>query len=207
MRSQQPDTVTFEGETYELIGAWGVGLFDPEKYGIPTVAPHTACGRGFIAAYDVRARQLYLRSLSIWSERSLPALFGVEATESGADDGEARHTVVPMLGGCREGTYGFTDAQVPFTGGLRLGREFVGEGYPTMESDPPWFYATVHDLTLEDGWLVDAIDRSAEMASARARAPREGDEVATGRTVGATHRVVLDRATRGRRPLRRGGTK
>ena len=56
MSSQQPDTVTYEGESYDVIGVHGDGLFDPEALGIQTVAPNTACWRGFIAGYDVRAR-------------------------------------------------------------------------------------------------------------------------------------------------------
>ena len=76
----------------------------------------------------------------------------------------------------------------------------VGRGHSTMGSDPPWLYSAVHDLTFEDGWLVDSIDRSAEMATARARASREGDDDESVHIAGATHPVVLDRATRGRRP-------
>jgi hypothetical protein len=200
MSSQQPDLVTYEGDVYELVGVRGGGLFDPEAHGIQTVAPHTGCWRGFIARYEVRLRRLHLRSLSIWSERPLPPLFGVEATGASTDDGEPRHPFDPGLGGRTEGEYGFGEAPVAFTGGVLVGREFVGQGYSTMGADPPWLYATVHDLTFEDGWLVDAIDRSAEMATARARAAREGDYLAPFRTVGATHAVVLDRATRGRRP-------
>ena len=130
----------------------------------------------------------------------MPPLFGVERTGASTDDGAARPPSDLDPGGRIEGEYAFDEAPVAFTGGLMLGREFVGQGYRTMGSDPPWLYATVHDLTFEDGWLVDSIDRSAEMASARARAAREGDDDEPVRSVGATHPVVLDRATRGRRP-------
>ena len=200
MSSQQLDLVAYEGDSYELVGVRGVGLFDPAAHGIQTVAPHTGCWRGFIARYEVRAHRLHLRSLSIWSERPMPPLFGVERTGASTDDGAARPPSDLDPGGRIEGEYAFDEAPVAFTGGLLLGREFVGQGYRTMGSDPPWLYATVHDLTFEDGWLVDSIDRSAEMASARARAARIGEEVALARPEGATHRVVLDRATRGRRP-------
>ena len=61
MSSQRPDMVTYEGESYEVIGLDGDGLFDPEALGIQTVAPHTACWRGFIAGYVVRARRLHLQ--------------------------------------------------------------------------------------------------------------------------------------------------
>ena len=193
MSSQQPDTVTFEGESYELIGLHGDGLFDPGAFGIQTVAPHTGCWRGFIAGYEVRARRLHLRSLSIWSQRPVPPLFGVASSWSDVDDGVARHLFDPS-------EYTFEDAPISFTGGLLVGREFVGRGHSTMGSDPPWLYAAVHDLTFEDGWLVDSIDRSAEMATARARASREGDDDESVHIAGATHPVVLDRATRGRRP-------
>ena len=203
MSSQQPDLVVYEGESYELVGVHGDGLFDPEAHGIQTVAPHTGCWRGFFARYEVRARRLHLRSLLIWSERPLPALFGVDATGASNDDGESQYPFDPGPGGRIEGEYAFGEAPVAFTGGLLVGREFVGQGYSTMGADPPWLYATVHDLTFEDGWLVDAIDRSAEMATARARAAREGDDPDPFRTVGATHTVVLDRATRGRRPASR----
>jgi hypothetical protein len=200
MSSQQPDTVAYGGEAYELIGLRGDGPFDPEAYGIQTVPPHTGCWRGFIAGYEVRARRLYLQSLSIWAAGPLPALFGVEATGSDEDDGVVRHLFDPSLGGRVEGEYTFEDAPIAFTGGLLVGREFVGQGHSTLGGDPPWLYATVHALTFEDGWLVDAIDRSAEMAAARVHAGRDGDELDTIRSVGATHPVVLDRATRGRRP-------
>lgn len=200
MSSQQPDTVTYEGESYDVIGVHGDGLFDPEALGIQTVAPHTACWRGFIAGYDVRARRLHLRSLALWSEHALPPVFGVDASRSEVDDGVVRHLFDPSLGGRVGGEYTFEAAPISFTGGLLVGREYVGRGYATMGSDPPWLYSAVHDLTFEDGWLVDSIDRSAEMASARARASREGDDEEPVRSVGATHPVVLDRATRGRRP-------
>ena len=200
MSSQQPDTVMYDGESYEVIGVRGDGLFDPEALGIQTVAPHTGCWRGFIAGYEVRARRLQLRSLAIWSERALPPVFGVDAFRSDVDDGVVRHLFDPTRGGRVEGAYAFEDAPISFTGGLMVGREFVGRGYSTVGGDPPWLYATVHDLTFEGGWLVDAVDLSAEMASARARARRDGEEVDLARPEGASHRVVLDRATRGRRP-------
>ena len=191
MSSQQPDMVTYEGESYEVIGLHGDGLFDPEALGIQTVAPHTACWRGFIAGYEVRARRLHLRSLALWSERPLPPVFGVEASWSAVDDGVVRNLFDPSLGGHVGGEYTFEDAPISFTGTLLVGREYVGRGYSTMGGDPPWLYSAVHDLTFEDGSLVDSIDRSAEMASARARASREGDDQEPVRSGGATHPVVL----------------
>ena len=199
MSSQRPDMVTYEGESYEVIGLDGDGLFDPRAAGIQTVAPHTACRRGFIAGYEVRARRLHLQSLALWSDRPLPPVFGVTPSGSAADDDVVRHPFDPSLGGQVRGEYTFEDAPISFTGALLVGREYVGRGYSTTGGDPPWSYSAVHDLTFEDGWLVDSIDRSAEMASARALASREGDDQEPVRSGGATHPVVLDRATRGRR--------
>ena len=192
--------VTYEGEAYEVIGLDGDGLFDPRALGIQTVAPHTACWRGFIAGYEVRARRLHLQSLALWSDRPLPPVFRVAPSGSAADDDVVRHPFDPSLGGQVRGEYTFEDAPISFTGALLVGREYVGRGYSTTGGDPPWSYSAVHDLTFEDGWLVDSIDRPAEMASARALASREGDDREPVRSGGATHPVVLDRATRGRRP-------
>lgn len=148
----------------------------------------------------MRARRLHLQSLALWSQRPLPPVFGIAASWSAVEDGVAHDLFEPSLGGHVRGEYTFEDAPSSFTGALLVGREYVGRGYSTTGGDPPWSYSAVHDLTFEDGWLVDSIDRSAEMASARALASREGDDQEPVRSDGATHPVVLDRATRGRRP-------
>jgi len=57
---------------------------------------------------------------------------------------------------------------VPFSGGLLLGHDFIQELYVHMGFHPAWKFRQVHEVLFENGQVVKAADRSAEMAEFRA---------------------------------------
>jgi hypothetical protein len=84
-----------------------------------------------------------------------PALFGMRPIYSESD-------------GCF--VYDGLAAVAPYSGCLTLGADFVWDQYVHMGFHPPWKYGTVLDLTFAAGRLVEAVDRSEEMARLRAAA-------------------------------------
>jgi hypothetical protein len=64
---------------------------------------------------------------------------------------------------------------VPFTGGLLLGADFIGELYVHMGFHPAWNFRTVHELVLETGQVVEQHNRSERMEELRSHLAIAGD--------------------------------
>lgn len=112
---------------------------------------HTACYRGFYATYELTEDALYLRRLTL---------------------NEKNGNYVPIGGveperGDHEATYRGLGEVVPFTGKLRLAKDFIEDFYIHMGFQKPTAFRTVFDVTLDDGRPVDVRDRSQEMEAKR----------------------------------------
>jgi hypothetical protein len=160
MTAQAPDVVRYAGRDYELAGVRGTGLFDPRDHGVEFVATTTANWRGHVPVYVVRDERLVLDALR---DVGLP---DVDPGEPLGEDLPRINGVAPVWG---EWSLEYRDLDLPlaFTGGLLLASGFLAELYVHMGFAPAWKFEVVHELVFEDGRLVRAHDRSAQVARVR----------------------------------------
>ncbi|NRQ40658.1 hypothetical protein HII36_53945 [Nonomuraea sp. NN258] len=158
MTAQVSDSVVVDGVRYEVAGIDGGPLFDPETHGIIPIGSNTACWRGYICDYAVESGRFLLAELTLDTQsqvRGLPvgrgtAVFGVHGRR-----GDWGHVFAPSR------------LDVPFTGALLLGRDFIDDLYLHMGFHPAWKYEHVAELVLRDGRLIEWRDCSAEIAEIR----------------------------------------
>ena len=152
MTTQIPDRFLFKGEEYSLIGKEGGNLASPKQFGMEPVMMHTGCYRGFYATYELMEEALYLRELTLREKNGnyLP----IEAIEPTKEDHQA--------------TYHGLSVVVPFTGYIRLAKDFIRELYVHEDYyQRPTAFKTVLDIALKDGKVVEVNDRSQEMEEKR----------------------------------------
>lgn len=151
MTAQFTDRFIFKGDEYSLIGIKGQHLASPEQFGMQPVMIHTACYRGFYASYELTEEALYLRELTLKEKNGnyLP-IGGIEPTK---EDYQA--------------TYRGLNEVIPFTGKIRLAKDFIKELYIHMGFQKATAYKTVLDMTLKKGSIVEIKDRSLEMEQKR----------------------------------------
>lgn len=156
MTAQEPDMFVLEGEEYQLIGIEGTDMPSPLEFGMFPVEISTACYRGFISRYEFVKDQIFLTQMELRDidDRYLP-ICGVEPEEG-------------KWSACYRGLH----FAVPFTGTIRLAKDFIRERYVHMGFQRPTSFRTVLDLTLEAGRIKDISDRSAEVAELRAHPRR-----------------------------------
>jgi hypothetical protein len=74
--------------------------------------------------------------------------------------------VMPILDS-GQATYKNINIRVPFTGQIRLAKDFIWELYVHMGYQKPSAFETVIDLKFENGQIVEISDRSKEVAEIR----------------------------------------
>ena len=153
MTAQIEDRFHLRGATYSLIGMTEGNLASPEQFGMVPEMIHTACYRGFYATYELTEDALYLRELTL-------------------SEGDGRYlpigSVKPVKN--REGyeaTYFGLSEVIPFTGKIRLAKDFIEDLYIHMGFQKPTAFKTVLDITLKDGRVVEIKDRSQEIEEKR----------------------------------------
>ncbi len=153
MTAQVNDTVKYDGIVYAIAGISGEALFDPASLGIEPAGLCSACWRGFVCHYEVRAQGLTLSELelSLDGRSQAPTVFGVPPGERGLWG-------IPYKG---------IDQLIPFSGGLLLGDGFIEEMYVHMGFHPAYAYRRVQELIFDQGRLTKATDLSADMAKCR----------------------------------------
>jgi len=151
MTGQIPDTFIYRGERYDMIGVRGGELVAPEQFGMTPVSMSSACWRGFYVTYELASEGLFLRELVLREE----------------DDEYKPIDGVMPVGEQGEKAYSNLNVRVPFTGKIRVARDFIRGRYVHMGFQSPTAYKTVHDVTLEDGMVKDIIDRSNEVEKLR----------------------------------------
>jgi|LSQX01.3.fsa_nt_gb hypothetical protein len=151
MTAQISDTFIFKDKEYSLIGMTEGDLASPEQFGMEPEMLHTACYRGFYAMYELTEEALYLRELTLRerSGRYLP----IGKIQPEKKDYQA--------------TYHGLSEVIPFTGKIRLAKDFIEELYIHMGYQKPTAFKTVLDITLKEGRVVEIKDRSQEMKQKR----------------------------------------
>jgi len=163
------DRVRFAQRSFDLVRVVGPALFDPCVHGIEVVPGLSVCPRGHSATWDLEPR-LTLRELRvrITDDAVLRPIGGRRPARGW------RHTQRLVAGRWVFGAwptwdhvYHGLELVSGFTGSLWLGADrIVGAHVP---GEPLLAYRTVWDILVEEGQLTAAIDRSSEVAGARAR--------------------------------------
>jgi hypothetical protein len=146
MTAQVSDRVFSKGDEYSIIGITGE-LVSPEQFSMTSKMISTACYRGFFATYEITEECLYLREFTLK-----------------AKDGNYRpiEGINPVKTGF-ERTYQNLSVVVPFTGRIKLGRDFVQKLHVNMGFQKATAYKTVLELTLKEGRVIEFKDRSQEI--------------------------------------------
>lgn len=147
MTAQISDRFFFREDEYSLIGMTGDVLVSPEQFGMEPEMLHTACYRGFYATYELTEDALYLRELTLREKNGKYLPIG---------------SIEPAKGDY-QATYHDLSEVIPFTGKIRLAKDFIEELYIHMGYQKPTAFKTVLDITLKDGRVVEINDRSQEM--------------------------------------------
>jgi hypothetical protein len=152
--AQIEDSIIFKGNEYSLIGKTEGEFATPEQFGMTAVTIHTACYRGYYATYEVTEENLILRKFTLREKD------GNYLPISG---------VLPVIDAkkIQSATYSDLNVVVPFSGRIRLAREFIRDFYIHMGYQKATAFKTVLDLTLNDGRVVEIKDRSEEMEKKR----------------------------------------
>ena len=141
----------FLDDEYSLIGIAKGFLPSPEIFGMVPEMLHTACYRGYYCTYELTSEQLLLKELTLKEvEGNYLPIDGVEPVD---DDGAQ--------------TYKGLHHRVPFTGKLRLAKDFIEELYIHMGYQKASAFRTVLDCTFADGRVTCIHDRSDEMEKKR----------------------------------------
>lgn len=150
MTAQVSDRAFFKGDEYSIIGITGQ-LVSPEQFSMASEMISTACYRGFFATYELTEECLYLREFVL-----------------NAKDGNYRpiEGIDPVKTGF-QGTYQNLSVVVPFTGRIKLAKDFVQELHVNMGFQKATAYKTVLELTLKRGRVVEITDRSQEINQKR----------------------------------------
>lgn len=165
MTAQRTDTFFFMQEQYDVIRVgrdksvpvsirlYNYEVFSPKEFGLMPKTISTSCWRGYYATYSVKNDKLQLVNLTINDEtRSYPDINGVQAE------------ITPSR---PERFYRNIGVHLEFSGQLRLAKDFIKEMYIHMGYQTAHCFQTVYDLTFEKGVLVEALDRSEEVAALR----------------------------------------
>ncbi len=166
------DRVRFAGRSFDLVRVVGPPLFAPSIHGIVVVAGLSPCPRGFYGIYDLEPRLTLQRLHVRLTDDALPAaLAGVRPTRR---ERRTRQLVegrwTPGVWPAWDHVYRGLELPRRFTGSLWLGADRIPRtGWP---DEPLLAYRTVWDIYVEDGGLIAAIERSSEVAGARARRRR-----------------------------------
>jgi hypothetical protein len=140
MTAQVPDTVTWQGRSYDLVGIDGGPLFEPAEHGIEPQMASTACYRGFVCGYGLRANGLFLNRLDVCVPNPPPPLRGA--------------TPRPPVAPWRMWEYVGIGLRLPFAGRLLLGRDFDDAQYRHMGFQDWQAYGEVQEAVLRGRSVV-----------------------------------------------------
>lgn len=151
MTAQITDSFIFQGDRYSLIGIEGSSLVSPRQFGMIPEMISTGCYRGFHATYELTNEALFLRDLTL--REMLGNYLPINGVEPEKEDYQA--------------TYRNLRIEIPFTGKIRLAKDFIPELYIHMGFQKPTAFKTVLDITLKDGIIIKIRDRSEDMERKR----------------------------------------
>jgi len=176
--AQTPNSIEYQEHLYVIASKKGTELFEPQQHGLDPVSFSTADERGYYCCYAVRSSQLLLTKLGIGmvleKGKQPPTLFGVTPHKETHDvysrplfAKEPRRTYSSRES--PEWIYSDLEVQVPFTGRLFLGRHFIRELYTHVGFPTAWSFEEALELRIDDGAIIEVVERSQDMARIRER--------------------------------------
>ncbi len=144
-------TILINGDRYALIGLTGSDLRTSKQFGSSPIELPVAYHGGFYATYEITPVGLYLRALNRENENGDRRTIG--------ENSQAKDINPAMC--CEE------DVFVPFTGRVRLAKDFINQPRVNVAYQKALAFKTVFDITLKEGQIVDVKDRSWEMEQKR----------------------------------------
>lgn len=176
MTAQVSDKFVFNGDVYSLIGIIGTSLASPEQFGMKAEMIHTACYRGFYATYELTEEALHLKEFTLREKSGnyLP-INGIEAENKN-----------------NQATYHGLNILIPFTGRIRLAKDFIEELYIHMGFQKPSAFKTVLDVTLGLGRVMNIQDRSKEMEQKRGAFKKHYDSGNFAQTINDAFSLDMD---------------
>jgi hypothetical protein len=144
---QLPCTFFIKGYQYDLIGIAGGDILMPEYFGISPKELRTA----HHATYELTWDALYLIELTL-KEKVIHYL-PVGGIDSSKDLSQTTYQGLSMV--------------IPFTGKIRLAKDFNKEPCINMSYQKAIAYKTVLDIALQDGEVAEVKNRSWEMERKR----------------------------------------
>jgi hypothetical protein len=161
MTAQMPDVVRHNDEEYVLVGVKGRGLFSPKDFGMTPVSVLTSCYRGYWTEYTCDGGGLWLTEMTVSAQGNRYGEIG------GVEPMVERVPPTARYEGIR--------VQSRFTGRLLIAKDLLQDQYVHMGFQKPAAYRTVIELVVEDGGIVEEIDRSEHYALIRKRSGGEKD--------------------------------
>jgi hypothetical protein len=161
MTAQMPDVVRYQDEEYVLVGVRGRGLFTPKDFGMTPVSVLTSCYRGYWTEYTCDSDTLWLTEMTVSAQGNRYGEIG------GVEPMVERVPPTARYEGIR--------VESRFTGRLLIAKNLLQEQYVHMGFQKPTAYKTVIELVVEDGKIVEEIDRSDHYAEVRKKMGGEKD--------------------------------
>ena len=151
MTAQILNTFIFKDDEYGLIGLNGDKLIHPSQFGMDPVMLHTACYDGFYATYELTDSSLILRKMTLREQQN--NYLAIEGNKPIIKDEIA--------------TYHDMSIVVPFTGKIRIAKDFIEALYVHMGYQKATAFETILDISLTKGKVLTINDRSEEVAEKR----------------------------------------
>jgi hypothetical protein len=170
MTAQFPTTCVYQGKGF-VIGAQEHPLFEPGAYGLFPIPSCSACWSGYLGHYSIREDALFLDNLEInltsGSRGEVSPPMPPEINGRIPEDGRQATGQLGVF----SHVYSQLDLPIPYTGKLTLCDDFIREYYVHMGWQSVWAFKNVIELTLENGKVVRAEDKSGEAADTRSKTP------------------------------------
>ena len=161
MTAQMPDVVRYQDEEYVLVGVKGRGLFSPKDFGMTPVSVLTSCYRGYWTEYTCDGGELWLTEMTVSAQGNRYGEIG------GVEPMVERVPPTARYEGIRVASR--------FSGRLLIAKDLLPDQYVHMGFPKPAAYKTVIELAVEDGRIVEEIDRSEHYADIRKKMGGEKD--------------------------------
>lgn len=164
MAVQLPCTFLINGDRYDLIGMAGGNILNLDQFPTPPRELHTARH----ATYEIILDSLYLLGLTLKEENVHYLPVGRARQREGLS---------PIM-------YQGLSMMVPFTGKIRLARNFINQPYINMNYQKAIAFEFVLDIALRDGQVAEMKNRSLEMGQKRAVLKRHHESAAKLKNMG-----------------------
>ena len=155
MTAQRQDYYRYKGKNFDLLAVSDSIPFSPEDYGLTPHMSSTACYRGYWCGYEITDEGMFLEELYLYNRNGeYPDFAGTPVSpQTFHDQGHRLYRGVHL--------------QIPYTGRLLIGADFLRQYYIHMGFQQPFAYKMLTELVLRDGFLQETIDRSGEAAKMR----------------------------------------